>query len=437
MSQTQSPIASTTPEALRAAIANYVQIDAQQLRARVGNVLVSHSKEPQYQEAIARSFMQSKSMAIYDAGNGEREPATVFFADRIPAGCEQRVFLREMMQFHGRKADPDTWDLLRRHAESWDTWGGMEGRIYKKVQERLKREEWQLHRFPPRTETAFIFAVQEAVRQRVEPDPNGRGASGWLHTVFETVRESANSMLGVDLHGFTPQDFVSLLQVGSPFGPQMDAMDAYEISQKRKAQEAERIERQERDWDAKFEENLAKLEAAPTAAGTRMEELERRVAFLTAQLKEAKGAIEGLVEESRDGRWLTSTYLSDDVTSLVEGVMTPQSMNAALWEIKDMVMQEGTRDRNEAIFLQDLKSLVEAGLQSAVGTTAERDALKEILRIARPGAESGSASWDRDVSDEVMSDILKSLGKGLPHIVFVQEEKPARSIRSGEDGPSC
>ena len=403
----------TTPEEMRSAIANFVQFDAQQLHARVGNILVvPHSREPQYKKAIGRTYAQSRTMALYDDGDGEREPATVFFADRIPAGLEQRVFLRELMQLHGFKVNAEDWNLVRRHAASWDTWGGVEGRIHKNVMERFTKEAWHGH--ADRDLTQLIFTVQEAVRQRVEPVADARGAPGWLHAVFETVRGSVKSMLGVELQRYGSKDFVSLLQIGSPFGVQIDAMDAHERSRRERAVEAERAAQRERDLDAKFEANLASPDCMPKPAESKLIELERRVAYLTKRLEEVVDAASDL----------------DDV------YLGPHTMNAALWDIKELVTRDATRDRVEAMFLQDLAVKAEAGLVSAVGTIAERDALKELLRIARPGAESGSESWDREVSDEVMSAVLNSLSRGSPYIVEKDQSDLESTASSREAGPT-
>ena len=89
MSQTQSPIASTTPEALRAAIAEAVQVDAQQLQSAVGSIQVAISEQLQVTDPQIQS--------LYD-----RDGRTLtLLADRIPAGQEAQQFAAALVNHVG------------------------------------------------------------------------------------------------------------------------------------------------------------------------------------------------------------------------------------------------------------------------------------------------------------------------------------------------
>ena len=95
MSQTQSPIASTTPEALRAAIAEAVQVDAQQLQSAVGSIQVATSDQLQVTDPQIKS--------LYDAGSR----TLTLLADRIPAGQEAQQFANALVLHLGAEAAVD------------------------------------------------------------------------------------------------------------------------------------------------------------------------------------------------------------------------------------------------------------------------------------------------------------------------------------------
>ena len=78
----QSPITSTTPEALRAAIAEAVQVDAQQLQAAVGSIQVASS------EHIQRADIGDQIQSLYNS----KSRTLTLLADRIPAGQEAQAF---------------------------------------------------------------------------------------------------------------------------------------------------------------------------------------------------------------------------------------------------------------------------------------------------------------------------------------------------------
>ena len=89
MSQVQSPIASTTPDALRAAIAEAVQVDAQQLQSAVGSIQVATSEQLQVTDPQIKSLYDADSRTL------------TLLADRIPAGQEGQAFAESLLEHIG------------------------------------------------------------------------------------------------------------------------------------------------------------------------------------------------------------------------------------------------------------------------------------------------------------------------------------------------
>ena len=92
MSQVQSPIASTTPDALRAAIAEAVQVDAQQLQSAVGSIQVATSDQLQIADHEIKSLYDADSRTL------------TLLADRIPAGQEAQALSGALVRSLGREA---------------------------------------------------------------------------------------------------------------------------------------------------------------------------------------------------------------------------------------------------------------------------------------------------------------------------------------------
>lgn len=82
-------ITPTTPEALRTAIANAVQVDAQQLLAAVGSIAVATSEEAQASAREIQSLYDSDSRTL------------TLLSDRIPAGQESQAFAAALTQHLG------------------------------------------------------------------------------------------------------------------------------------------------------------------------------------------------------------------------------------------------------------------------------------------------------------------------------------------------
>ena len=397
--------ASTTVDRLRQVIAETISLDVHELHQRIGPIVVTTSDDPVYGEAFKRTYPTDSVMAFYDNRDAQRDPATVFLADRIPAGIEEQVILREIMQLHGWNAKPDDWNLLLRGAQSWDTWGGVEGRIYDAVSKRIEHSGH--HTLPPGDRARVIFTLQEAVSRGTEPEYDGRGVSGWLHALNDTVRESMHELLGRDLAGYGAQDVVKLLQLGSPFGREISAMKTVQrevlARQEVVASRAKRME----ELDAKFESKQAEpMAPVDTQVVGREQALMRRIADLTAQLKNAKEAIDSMADRSSDdGNWYMSGYRGDDVTSLVSDVFDVGTMESALWDIKELVAG-GDGHVVPRYQLSAIEGYVYAGLSSAVGSEDQRAALKTVLGLVQQ-------AMDTDVGLDACS-VVATVGQVLP-----------------------
>lgn len=400
-------ISSAAIDRLRQAIADFISVDAQQLQQRIGRIVVGTTDDPQYAEVLRRTYL-SDAMVGYDPGNVERDPTTVFFADRIPAGIEEQVILREMLRLHGRRVCEQDWELVTKEPERWDTWGrqSVEGRIYDAVSDRIKQSRRDA--LPSLEEVRFVFSVQEAVVRGVEPIENGRGAGGWLHAVCDTVRESAFQLLGRDLSGHGPRDIVKLLQFGSPFDKEIGAMkwkqrmeaEAQRAAQRHQQLLSSRVARMER-IDAKFvdDQTTAPLDCEGA--------LRQRIADLTRQLKGAQAAIKSLAYEE-NGSWYLSGDEGSEVTSCIDAAAQPLTMASALWDIKELVGNVGnqhlSRDQLVGIEVQAY-----AGLETAVGTPQQRASLKEILTSVQHSIDTGAAL--------AAGVVTASVSKGVPAVV--------------------
>ena len=98
MSQVHSPISSTTPEALRAAIAEAVQVDAQQLQSAVGSIQVATSEQLQVTDPQIKSLYDADSRTL------------TLLVDRIPAGQEAEDFAAALIQHLGHNISADLID---------------------------------------------------------------------------------------------------------------------------------------------------------------------------------------------------------------------------------------------------------------------------------------------------------------------------------------
>lgn len=397
--------ASTTVDRLRQVIAETISLDVHEMHQRIGPIVVTTSDDPVYGDALKRIYPTYGVMAFYDNRDAQRDPATVFLADRIPAGIEEQVILREIMQLHGWDANPDDWNLLLSGAQRWDTWGGMEGKIHDAVSKRI--ENTGRHALPPGDRARVVFTLQEALSRGVEPEYDGRGVSGWLHALNETVRESMHELLGRDLAGYGAQDAVKLLQLGSPFGREISAMEAAQRALlERQEVVASRAKRME-ELDAKFESKQAEpMAPVDTPVVGREPALMQRISDLTAQLKNAKKAIYSMAYRSDSGHWYMNGGDSDgdDVTSLVSGVHDVATMESALWDIKELVTG-GDGEFVPSYQLGVIESRAYAGLSSATGTDQQRAALKTVLGLVQQAMD---AELELEVSS-VVAPVMQAL----------------------------
>lgn len=412
--------ASTTADRLRQVLAETIQLDAGDLRRRVGQIVLTTSDDPAYQELLRRAYPPSTLMALRDPGDVERDPGTIFFVDRIPAGIERQVVLREIAQLHAWDAKPEDWKLLAQGVERWDTWGGVEGATYKAVAERkaLSRHVGE--------KVDVVFTLQELLKRKVVPDLKGIGASGWLHAAIDTARESMQDLTGGDFSDYGSADLVKLFQIGTPFSREIDGMRAAQRAQRRdeelKVSRAQRME----VLDAKY---LAVGEAP--AAKSREQVLLDRVAELTERFANAKSSVESMASEGHDGRWYASCYYQDEVTSLVVGVSAVNTMRSALWDIKELV-GKSEKLRNDG--LVEVCNLAYAGLDTGVGAVGERAALKEILAGVLNALDTHTSLDGQVVLDAIASGAPLLVGATTQQVQAVLQVPAGLKLKYGPGG---
>lgn len=392
--------ASTTIDQLRQVIVETVSIDVQQLHQSMGRIVVSNSGEPTYREALTRSGAKSDAMSLFIPAGPQRDAETVFFADRIPAGLEQRAILREVVQLHSRKVFPKDWELLEYGAESWDTWDKTtpEGAIHNAVSKRIAGTP--RHYLPSLQFARLVFTLQEAVSRRVTPVHDGRGVEGWLHAALATIRESVHHLVGYDLKDYQPQDMVQLLQLGTPFAKEVEQLKAVQRSQQRQQELVASRSRRMSVLDSKYEntEQHTAISSGSDAA------LLTRIADLTSRLNAAKGAIEGMASKDADGRWYVDCYRGDDVTSLVDGI-NAKTMNSALWDINDFISQ---KSQGLIHYSSEIEELAYEGLSTARGSFIERAALKSILNSVQASVDENREIDARRISNLISEALFDS-----------------------------
>lgn len=230
----------TTNERMAQAWGNLCAHDEQTIQDRIGGVLFVTSDDPNHTQALYRS---GGGMAYHyqDALAGVNGP-TVFFTDRIPAGIEERVILREMFNLHAKQVDCTARQFLVESYERWGSWSRRaddsgkvaERDIFEAIEQRVEKLWPNL----PGSDARFILAVQEAIKRGVEPDVNGKGVSGWLHEVFEHVKYPIKHTLGVELN-LDNRVVLEMLAHVNPFAKEVSAMHAFERSRLRRERDAE------------------------------------------------------------------------------------------------------------------------------------------------------------------------------------------------------
>lgn len=242
----------TTPARMAYAMSKLCKLDAETFAYQTGKVVVTNSHDPAY--AAAHGLARLGAMAHYLSN--EQHPdfsgTMVFFQDRIPAGIEERVILREMYQNLSRRKDGSGLDFLIEAVARWEHWGGHSGidgpstterdiflATEKKVDD-LRRMRWLLR---TQDESRFVFAAQEAIKRGITPDPKGSEASGWLHEVFEHAKYTLHSTLGIDLPDMTPVQLLELIRFDDPFKRECENMQNFLRDERQKAEEMAEQER--------------------------------------------------------------------------------------------------------------------------------------------------------------------------------------------------
>lgn len=427
------PLLPTTAKAMSDAITKLVQVEISDLYSVTGDIRLTTSQDPE----VAELLRDAGAMALYDAGSDSRRAATYFFTDRIPAGLEERVFLRETVRLHAQRTAPGDWGLVMDAVERWGSFGAAlpagsempaERQVYDAVATRIKGLKARGQMRWTERDARFVFAVQEAVTRGVVPDGHSQGIEGWLQTVFDTVQNFAHAALGSDLQDFEGRQYVELLQLGTPFHSEIEQMRSGVRALREKEKVATQRDARMRLLDARYEQHAAKQGSTAIAAQTREAALERRIAELTSQLGVAQEAITSLAYQDR-GKWYMGGYRGDEVTGTVEGAVGPQSMNGALWDIKALVEQPEIEKRYVGSVASELEELADGGLATGSGTPQEREALKRILSIAQQAGDSSEPL--------PFAELRRQLAAGLPLVSAVADlgaaERPTHDSAAAND----
>lgn len=217
---------------------------------RTGEVVFANSTDPEHEEALYRGRIGGMSFYYSNPDHPAFSGTTVFFKDRIPAGIEERVIMREMYQNMGPLKDATGLAILSDTVGRWESWGtskdndgnpNYEHVIYQAVDKRMA--DMRKHGALPGTkaQTQFVYAVQEALKLGIEPDSAGQRVDGWLDAVFEHAKYTIKASLGMDIPDMSSKQLLELVSFGNPFKPECDAMKAFEQAKHRADLEAQEL----------------------------------------------------------------------------------------------------------------------------------------------------------------------------------------------------
>ncbi|SFF34092.1 DNA cytosine methyltransferase [Paracidovorax wautersii] len=198
----------STPEAVREAISQVVQVSPIDLQEGIGKVIVTTRAELVGQGVDTSPLAGTRAKSFTDPNTG----TTVLLADRIPAGREGAIFLQEMIRRHGRDAlGGEQYSRLVDQVKAWVDRpdGALERQVHDAAAARVARAG-AIDALAD--DELFAFAVEEAVARGVRPTAAALEGSAqhWLGEVEASVRRVGEKLAGNDLAQLDGQDLVDL-----------------------------------------------------------------------------------------------------------------------------------------------------------------------------------------------------------------------------------
>lgn len=198
----------STPDAVREAISQVVQVSPVDLQEGIGKVIVTTRAELVGQGVDTSPLAGTRAKSFTDPNTG----TTVLLADRIPAGREGAIFLQEMIRRHGRDAlGGEQYSRLVDQVKAWVDRpdGALERQVHDAAAARVARAG-AIGALAD--DELFAFAVEEAVSRGVRPTAAALEGSAqhWLGEVEASVRRVGEKLAGNDLAQLDGQDLVDL-----------------------------------------------------------------------------------------------------------------------------------------------------------------------------------------------------------------------------------
>lgn len=188
-----------TVETMQAAIAANLRVSVSEMQRAIGAVVVTTSDRLDQNQAIALD-----AMAVQDP----ESQTTVFLADRIPAGQESWVFIRNTVLKCLRHEQPKDWEQLVGHLRSWRNNLGGNGFVpvpLNMVYEEAAARVAYLRLSDSDAQEALVaFAVEAAAKRGVFPsvdEPYG-SVEAWLGELIVDLRGVGERLLGSDFPDF-------------------------------------------------------------------------------------------------------------------------------------------------------------------------------------------------------------------------------------------
>lgn len=188
----------STVEGVNSAIAGTVRVTPAELQERVGTIVVTTSDKLKTGEAYEDA--SGSAMVLHDGACR----ATIFLADRIPAGQEAWAFVSGTVLPAMREGAPADWGALLGHLRGWGS----------KVEDRhdvrrvildtaVARVAYARMRGSQTEDSLLAFAVEAAVQRGVLPDDRAKygSAQAWLAEVVSDMKRTADQLFGNDLPG--------------------------------------------------------------------------------------------------------------------------------------------------------------------------------------------------------------------------------------------
>lgn len=188
----------STVEGVNSAIAGIVRVAPAELQERVGTIVVTTSDKLKTGEAYEDA--SGSAMVLHDGACR----ATIFLADRIPAGQEAWAFVSGTVLPAMREGAPADWGALLGHLRGWGSKVDDRHDVRRVILDTaVARVAYARMRGSQTEDSLLAFAVEAAVQRGVLPDDKAKygSAQAWLAEVVSDMKRTADQLFGNDLPG--------------------------------------------------------------------------------------------------------------------------------------------------------------------------------------------------------------------------------------------